>query len=350
MSHQAGTVTELAADARTSIAPPERRTLVGPDAPSATMPYDVDAPARFELYHFAWSLCSHKVRMTLAEKRAQYGSHDLVIFPPHNENYHPAHVRLRLASETARTQPLARNYNGVSSVQKMGLDPLVVPTLVDNEKGIVMTDSKKICLYLARELGTGTDLLPDDLSERITEEIDNVDFTPHVALLYGPSPERDDRLADIVENMQGVHAKKIAAAEMFWAPIRGQDPLLDTCYEAKIAKEKAASIHVSTPDRMRESVAETDRLVGQFRDLLERSEGPWIFGERFTLADVVWTISLFRLQFLGYGWLWQENSDRAVIADYTERAFARDSMRTAVREWPGHPVSDSVAEWFEPAG
>ena len=141
---------QMAMYARRNVAPPDRRTLVARDDPGPKTPRDVDADnVRFELYHFPMSLCSNKVRMLLAEKEAEYGSHEVIIFPPYNENYHPAHAKLRLASEAARTNDLTVGYSGASAVQKMGFDPLVVPTLVDNDEGVVVAGSKEICLHIA---------------------------------------------------------------------------------------------------------------------------------------------------------------------------------------------------------
>ena len=58
------------------------------------------APLRFELYHAALSLCSHKVRMAFAEKGLSYRSHEMNLMAHGNaipENYRPSYVRLRLA-------------------------------------------------------------------------------------------------------------------------------------------------------------------------------------------------------------------------------------------------------------
>ncbi len=55
---------------------------------------------RFELYHFALSICSQKVRACLAEKNAGFVAHDLNLQMPLLGNYDPGYVRLRLAADS----------------------------------------------------------------------------------------------------------------------------------------------------------------------------------------------------------------------------------------------------------
>src|SRR3546814_3093132 len=84
-----------------------------------------------------WSsdVCSSdlKVRGTLMEKGVTFGSNELTILPPQNENYCPQYVRLRLRSEAAAKHRPVSSFTGQSSVDSEGFDPLVVPTLVDHE-------------------------------------------------------------------------------------------------------------------------------------------------------------------------------------------------------------------------
>ena len=104
---------------------------------------------RFELYHASLSLCSFKVRTTLAEKGLAYSSHALSIMPAGKaipQNYRPEYVRLRLKGQ--EKQKLVSGYTGASSVAEDGFDPCVVPTLVDHQEGRVVIDSKNICEFL----------------------------------------------------------------------------------------------------------------------------------------------------------------------------------------------------------
>ena len=141
---------------------------------------------RFELYHSGPSLCSHKVRTVMAEKEIAYRSHDMNIMPDRKaipENYRPTYVRMRLLGK--QSEGLATGYTGESSVSGQGLDPCVVPTLVDHEKERVIVDSGRICEYLESEVDTGTRLIPDGMHDAIAAQDAIVDRAPHVAVLYG---------------------------------------------------------------------------------------------------------------------------------------------------------------------
>ena len=66
-------------------------------------------PPRFELFHAAPSVCSHKVRMVLAEKRIPYLSHDMNLPGAARgvpDNYRPSYVRLRLLGRNGFTANL----------------------------------------------------------------------------------------------------------------------------------------------------------------------------------------------------------------------------------------------------
>ena len=290
---------------------------------------------RFELYHSAPSLCSHKVRTVLAEKEAAYVSHDMLIMPMGKfipQNYRPEYVRLRLRGAPGAT--MVSGYTGESSVTQQGFDPCVVPTLVDHETARVVIDSQAICEYIALNAATGTDLIPEDLKTAIQAQVDLVDRAPHVAVLYGAHPDDDRRPAGLRDRITGVHARKIRVLETMIKHI-GDDAELHAAYKSKIAKEHAAGEFVKTPEEMR---AVHQQMAEHVRDLETHLEGqgagPWVLGERFTLADIVWTQSLWRLKWLGMSDNW-ENGKSPAVASYTERAFQRPSFRSAVVAWPG---------------
>ncbi|MEM8544189.1 MAG: glutathione S-transferase family protein [Cyanobacteria bacterium P01_H01_bin.119] len=335
----------IISSARETVVPQERRTFITQAHPLPTQIAKSEDAPRFELYSAGMSICSNKVRMTLAQKGLPYISHDVKITYPEQENYSPAYVRLRLASDIAQQADLSSGYSGGSSVQASGFDALVVPTLVDVEKNAIIADSRLICLYLCEHLD-GDDLLPPDIKAQVLAQLDTVDRFPHVALLYGANPDNDQRPLLLQQAMATVHELKVAALNAAWETVQGQDARLDAAYEAKITKEKAGQVFVGTPERMRTVIAETERLIVEFGETLAASDGPWCFGDRFTLADIFWIVSLFRLEFLGYGWLWQDNADCAHIGRYAEAGYALESMKTAVCHWPGYPPSEWVAKWL----
>ncbi|MEO0465665.1 MAG: glutathione S-transferase family protein [Pseudomonadota bacterium] len=301
---------------------------------------------RFELYHSAPSLCSHKVRTTLAEKQAAYVSHDMIIMPMGKfipQNYRPEYVRLRLRGAPGAT--LVSGYNGESSVTNQGFDPCVVPTLVDHEAARVIVDSNAICRYLADSIDTGTDLIPSALEADVAAQLDLVDQAPHVAALYGAHPDDDIRPPALRDGISGVHARKIRVLEVLIKNV-GDDPQLKAAYESKIAKEAAAGEFVVTPDEMRDVHRQMVVHVNDAEAQLSKSGGPWILGDSYTLADITWTLSLWRMKWLGFGPAWEKGDQNQRVAAYLERAFQRPSFRSAVINWPGsHSPSPHVSEY-----
>ena len=289
---------------------------------------------RFEVYHSAPSLCSFKVRAVLFERGIPFRSHDMNIMPIRGgtpENYRPEYVRMRLRG--APNARLVDGYTGVSAVSTEGFDPCVVPTLVDREKQAVVVDSARICEHLDREWSEGESLLPNALADAVRAQVDQVDGAPHVAALYGAHPDGDNRPSGLRTNIKDVHAKKIAAVEAMMAEA-GNDAELQAAYRAKIVKESSANQFVYDADRMRSAHQALDEHVGALEAQLHSSGGPWVLGDAYTLADIMWTNSIYRLKWLGLGRFWEQDSSRPRVREYVERAFARPSFRRAVVNWP----------------
>lgn len=303
---------------------------------------------QFELYHFSLSLCSHKVRTVLSEKQAAYISHDINILPPGMQNYFPEYVRLRISGGKDLLDHMVDGYTGRSSTETEGFDPCVVPTLIDHKAGKILVNSKEICSYLDSVIETGTILMPEDIADTVMRQVDIVDQTPHPAVLYGVHPDGDGRPDFIQQGMDGIHDRKIAEARQNMAEA-GDDPLLISAYEHKILKESAAKQHVLTEEKMRASIQEFKDILAQLESDLNETRGEWLIGDRFTLADVVWAVSLFRIQWLGLGYIW--NTDDSVILpkvlEYTKRLFRRPSFEIAVIHWPGNPPSPHVMEYYQ---
>ena len=306
---------------------------------------------RFELYHFFMSMCSYKLRTVLDEKQLAYVSHDIDIFPPDIMNYYPEYVRLRLKGGEAMTDGFVRGYTGRSSTETEGFDPCVVPTLVDHEAGQVLVNSKRMCMYLDAEVEGGTKLLPDEFEDQILRQLDIVDQTPHVAVLYGVHPDDDRRPAFVRRDMVGVHDRKIARLRENRA-LAGDDPVLISAYEHKIMKETAAKEFVRTEKDMRAAVQEFRDLIDRLEEDLAATGGKWLFGDRFTLADVFWAVSLFRVRWLGLGYIIDSGRGEPRyprVAAYCDRLLARPSVRRAVIEWPMHPPSEHLPELYPAA-
>lgn len=305
-----------------------------------------DTSPRFELYHAAPSLCSHKVRAVLAEKQIPYVSHDMDIMPAGKfipENYRPEYVRMRL--QGAPNARLVDGYTGESSVTVQGFDPCVVPTLVDHENLRVVVDSNAICEYLDVETDTVPKLIPEALAADIAAQDSLIDQAPHVAALYGAHPENDFRPAGLRKNIAGVHAKKIRVLKAMIEQVGDSDPAVLAAYKAKIKKEDAAGEFVIDADGMRETHRKMSEHVDALEAQLLTHTADWVCGDQFTMADIMWTASMWRLQWLGFGDLWKGDGERPRLNAYLDRAFQRPSFRSAVVNWPGaHAPSPHVAE------
>ena len=330
------TIEEYVAAANVPLTDPQRNRLVG------------SGPARYELYHFALSVCSHKVRACLAEKGAPYNSHDIKILPPDMENYHPDYVRLRMQGGGGRDY--VHGYSGRSATATEGFDPAVVPTLVDLESGQVLVDSVRICRHINETWPGGPDLSPARLRADIDREMAMVDGTPHVAVLYGAHPDGDFRPQMLRDNMPGAHDYKIMKL-MEGRSLAVGHPRLIAAYDAKIRKEAAAKSYVASAELMRNATQEIVDIVSALNGRLE-DDREWVCGDQYTLADIFWSVSLFRLKWLGMAFAWQgghplNEFHQPKVEAYAGRLFQRPSFQQAVIHWPGNPPSEYVAEFYE---
>jgi glutathione S-transferase len=302
---------------------------------------DPGAQPRFELYHAGLSICSQKVRAVLAEKNAPYLSHEMVIlasggiysndFKP-AENYRPSFVKLRLAGGAHLDKNLAAVHTGRSSVETEGFDPCVVPVLADRETEQILVDSKVICAHIDRAIPTADPLIPNDpaLAEAVERQVRIVDQTPHPGALYGFHPDNDRRPDFIKAVMADVYDTKCHALEQLIEQNRGNADLV-RAYQSKIAKEQAGKARAHDADAQHAVRGEFAAIIEGLDETLGGSNGEWIAGDRFTLADLMWGISLYRMQWLGLGYLWDE---RPRVAAYANRAYKRPSIGDAVINWP----------------
>src|SRR3546814_1515424 len=102
----------LARKVREEVIKPEQSTLISPDRQSPSLlRREATVEPRFELFHFVFSVCSQKVRGTLMEKGVTFGSNELTILPPQNENY-------RSEEHTSELQSLMRISYAVFCLKK----------------------------------------------------------------------------------------------------------------------------------------------------------------------------------------------------------------------------------------
>lgn len=241
------------------------------------------------LYHFPMSICSMKVRLCLAELAVPYEER-IVDIGLAFENLEPWYVRL--------------NPRGV------------VPTLCDGE--LVVTDSAKIMHYLADRCEAG---LPQDPQERAEVErwLTVADTFPLHAISYsrGGIPRGNEvlegRLARIIQNKE-------------------RYPDLADTYAAlydRVSALRNASIDSKGTNA---ALGELDTAFSNLNAILNSK--PFIGSETYSIADVIWTVTLARLDMLKLGDLF---SSFPALSAYYERMVSRPSFTSAriCRAWVG---------------
>ena len=143
---------------------------------------------RFLAFTAPSSICSEKVRSTLAIKGIPYIHYSVDLFS--FENYQPAYVQMRALGWTGGDLVGEHEWTGSTSAAKFGFDPLVVPTLVDMKDKRVVVDSARIVKYIDDALPNPS-LYDDTYGDLIQKHISLVDDTPHAGLLYGGDPDKD---------------------------------------------------------------------------------------------------------------------------------------------------------------
>jgi glutathione S-transferase len=336
-------IVAMAAAARAAIVDPVQVSIVGEDA-----------NPRFELFHADGSLCSQKVRTTLNEKKLPYRSNTMSIMcvvvdgeivPA--EHYSPAYVRLRLLAGRELSRSFVSGYTGSTSVEGEGFDPCVVPLLVDYDAGRVIADSARICRYLNAVSNEPIRLMPEDAGARdeVVRQMSIVDRLPNGPLLYGFHPEVDHRPVFIKEMMRTAHANKIVVLEKLIEKNEG-DAELVSAYRAKIVKESGGRAVNEDGDYQRAKRQHVKDLLSALEVDLGLASGPYLAGEVFTLADVLWGVNLLRIACLGLASMWD---DLPRVAIYVDALARRPSLREEVIKRSAmliNPAEQSLPDYF----
>jgi len=247
-----------------------------------------------ELYHYAFSTCSQKVRLVLAEKGLDFVSHevDLMMGGQHD----PEYVKL--------------NPNHV------------VPTLVHD--GAVLIESTLINEYLD-EAFPETPLRPPDArgrhavrlwTKRVDEKVHGA--TAVVTFAIGPRPMLQQQPAEIREaNINSIPDPKDREARR---------SVIEHGVEAP---EFAAALR-----SMIDLLDKADAALAQ-RD--------WLSGDTFGLADACVLPYVLRLDHLAMAPLLSAAA-RPSLARWYQRAQQRPSFQVAVAQWAPEPVVAMLRE------
>jgi len=210
------------------------------------------------LYNVPPSFYSQVARLALAEKGVTWQTRIIAAGPPIFESYQPWYMKL--------------NPGGT------------VPTMVYD--GTVLPDSMLIAEYAERHFG-GPRLIPDDAGERAEMQrwIDSYREISLRELSYG-----SDKVRKIGAFVNGLRIRRLRA-------LGDKHPDMAEIYRSKeqdIAEFAAHAVDQAHMAALRAQVAaKLDALDGVLADR------PWIAGQDYSLADIVWTVTVARLKLMG---------------------------------------------------
>ena len=224
------------------------------------------------LYHAAYSTCSQKVRLCLAEKKLEWESREVDL----------------VESEQTTPAYLALNPNGV------------VPTLVHDGEAVI--ESSVICEFID-EVYPEPPLVSADPLQRAAMRawLRFIDEVPTPAIR--------------IPSLSGAVQRRMAAMspEAFRQAIEVKPLRKHTFQQLGQGGFSAAAVAEA-----REKLLLTISRVAQALD-----RGPWLAGDMYTLADVCMTPMIQRLEDLGLEHYW---SAQPAVADWLARIQARPSF------------------------
>lgn len=235
------------------------------------------------LHHVPPSFYSQITRLAFAEKSIEFEGCYVIPGPSSYESYKPSYMRL--------------NPNGT------------VPTLV--HEGKVFSESLDILRYLETRF-PGTELWKDredsgDI-DRWVEQLYTISFRE---LSYG-SPR--------LQKLGGwINAKRVRNLRDRLA----ENPDLADVYAAKIEDIETFTRNTFDPDHMKRQV----RALEQKLDRLDNAliDGSCLASDRYSMADLVWTVGVARLLMMGMS----PFEDRPALAYWYGRMKTRPSFSSA---------------------
>ncbi len=273
-----------------------------------TLPHEQE----FELYHNALSLCSMKARFCMAELRIPYRSHPIDLI------------------ETGRYETLGRDFLKVNPGG-------TVPVLV--HEGHPVYESHEQIRYAADHAPPGCpSLVPDDpaLREQMQRWVDRSSITEdplnHGDLSAGNAVP-GLTLPIFAAMIEKIPVHEILVGLLFhWDRVR---PLLFLALKLR-GIEGFGSIR-PLADAVARSRRQMEVHMDALEEQLQQSEGPWILGNPFCLADVGWFAIFERLEQLDTLEAVVGGGRRPACAAYWEALKKRPSYQEAIVEH-AHPL------------
>jgi glutathione S-transferase len=265
----------------------------------------LDHKQEWELYHNSFSLCSKKLRVCMAELELPYRDH---------------HVHL---IETGSYENVGRDYLAVNPA---GLLPVLV------HKGHPIYESHDEIIYAAAHAGDrGAELLPE--ASELRAEVER--WIDCASMVGDPIKGSEARAGHCVPALTvpifATMVSHIATREILKGLLthpNKERPIIFLLLKAFGIKG------LPKLNPVMKMLARSRTHMGEHLDRLDeqlaKHGGPWITGERFTLADVSWMVILDRLTEADWhGYFWGGGS-RPELRAYWKRLTERNSYREQV--------------------
>lgn len=242
-----------------------------------------------ELYHSSFSTCSQKVRLCLAEKHLDYEARELSFV--NGEHLSAEYLRL--------------NPNGV------------VPTLVHNGSPVI--DSSVICEYLEEEFPTPA-LMPASNVERARVRA-WMRYLEEVSTVAIRAPSYNTLFSGEYREM-GDEAFREWAERL---PIRKH-------FYLRMREGKFSEAEIN------QSLDGLTQTLRRAEDALEKHR--WLSGEDFSLADIVLTPTVIRMEDIGLGTMLK---GLTAVSDWIARVKTRPSFDRAF--YVGSRITPETFDW-----
>jgi glutathione S-transferase len=283
---------------------------------------DITLPhtAEFELYGNAFSHCSRKTRLVMAELGIPY-----------------THKPIDLI-ETGSYETLSSEY---LKINPSGL----IPTLVHN--GHPVYESDDILTYAAAHARPGAPkLVPDDPEQRARMQT-WIEFCNLSSA--DPTGDMEHRMGSCVPPLtlplfltaiRAIPLNRILVGLLFHP--QKERPIFFTA--GKLLGLKRMLAQKPLQQMMSRGQRHMPTHLARLDGALKESGGPWVLGNQFTLADITLACMLLRIDETGYLERFVRDGDLKAVHAYYDRLRARSSWQAAILNVTHPIIEQAVAD------
>lgn len=267
-----------------------------------TLPHEEE----WELYHNSFSLCSKKLRVCLSELELEHAGHHVHLIETGSyENIGRAHLRVNPAG--------------------------LVPVLVHH--GHPVYESHDQIVYAAEHAGErGLALFPADPTEQalVQRWIDLASLSgddPTIATSKSAGNCIPGLTLPLFSTMLAHTPWRYFVEGLLFHRLKQRPAIF------ALLKARGLRSIVKTPPALKviaKSRTHMGRHLDELAEQLDKSGGPWIAGERITLADISWIVILDRIMEADWDEYFWGGDKRPVVAAYWQRSTARPSYAIEV--------------------